>query len=1414
MARGADCTRCPLYKQGRGPVLPQLVPNSPLVVIGEAPGKWERKRGAPFVGESGQVLNNALAQGGLPRGAVTITNTILCQPPDEYDFESYLDAVDRKGQESPVTCCSKRLKADLADANSTVELAVGAQALKAMAQHHQLTFGHKRNKAEAIAKQQDDDSDAAATHIAHMRRQHGSPVIIRDGAPRKVLLACYHPAYAMRGAKAWMPVIQSVITRAARIAVRKGALDWVKPTYNVDPTIEEVEAFAETVVSQRLRVVEDTETDGIVTQTCRVRCVGLGAVIDGRETIIIVPFRDMEGRLAWGGNKELLRRAALAVRRIMDNCEIIGQNIVGFDTAVLMRNGLMTPGRKECFDTALAAHDTDFCDMPKDLRSLCAYFFEAPNHKDDADHKAVGKIGYHKLKVYCGDDILVTMRVADKLRDRIDRLKTWAQFATDTKLAPIVRDMGDLGLVIDERRRVALQESLTVQVAKYDLKFKFGMSCLLMDDVKLAELRRVMHAKRDSEAARTDVMHDVVREYRLDSFNANSPPQLREWLYGTCDLTPVLNTEGHDYDEEDGDDPSTGVAAVLKLQEKYPHMQGVLDALLEYRAYNKLLSTYVADKKKRIRTVDWTQYGLPHCDWLRILNVSYKAHVVPSGRLASTPNCFDDQTDILTKRGWIRFAELRSDDLVAQYNTDGSIEFVVPTQFIARSFDGDLITLSGRSVDLAVTPDHRMLLQRGRPKAGTPAKYIECTADEWVSSTTLYLRHAGVHRAGELALSAAQLALICAAQADGYVNSSDEWEFSFTKHRKIERLRWALEALGITWREADKQNGEYVQRRFRVSRDQMSWLDTYVSWRDEQGAYAADSKTFGPWVTELTQEALRLFTRETWHWDGCHTRQNHYSSSVKAAADWVQIAHVLSDERAKLRSYENRGTTLPNWQVDVIKNRATTCTGAHADNDAPVTKARRRYTGIVYCVSVPSSYIVVRRGGKPVVVGQCQNWPAFGKANMRTMVGSPPGHVIVGADFDQLELRIYAAVSGDKLLLQAFAEDLDPHSLNAASLLAKNEGELWDWYHKIKNAESKYKKYWRTVAKRFAFLECLAEGSQVLTKRGLVAIERVRLSDKVWDGVEWVSHDGVVCRGYKEVITYDGVTATPDHNVWTTAGEKRELRQVRADKQRIARTGAGRYPVRFVGNADERIQAGQVLSRHRTVCGAVGLQRGGVAVLAESNRSDAPRRYDAEGDIRRVRVYDIINAGPRRRFTAGGRLVSNCYGGGEGKLYATMAASRDKATGKRDFPELTPDEVKVWHERWHRMHPETRDWQQMCKDFANANGYIGVAVIDYRKRFWPGGVDNENKPPNHTIQGFAGSVANRGLIALADAIPHRGWSLASGLFLQVHDYIAAYVPRERAWEAKHLLEELMPFTYEGLKFSCTAEISQYWSDQG
>jgi DNA polymerase len=60
-------------------------PDAEVVIVGEAPGAAEDEQGRPFVGRAGKLLDALLAEAGLVREEVFITNVVKARPPDNRD---------------------------------------------------------------------------------------------------------------------------------------------------------------------------------------------------------------------------------------------------------------------------------------------------------------------------------------------------------------------------------------------------------------------------------------------------------------------------------------------------------------------------------------------------------------------------------------------------------------------------------------------------------------------------------------------------------------------------------------------------------------------------------------------------------------------------------------------------------------------------------------------------------------------------------------------------------------------------------------------------------------------------------------------------------------------------------------------------------------------------------------------------------------------------------------------------------------------------------------------------------------------------------------------------------------------------------------------------------------------------------
>lgn len=82
-----DCTRCKLHTKRKNIVFGDGDPNADLVFVGEGPGFNEDKRGIPFVGKAGNLLDRMIVAMGIERQDVYIANVVKCRPPNNRDPE-------------------------------------------------------------------------------------------------------------------------------------------------------------------------------------------------------------------------------------------------------------------------------------------------------------------------------------------------------------------------------------------------------------------------------------------------------------------------------------------------------------------------------------------------------------------------------------------------------------------------------------------------------------------------------------------------------------------------------------------------------------------------------------------------------------------------------------------------------------------------------------------------------------------------------------------------------------------------------------------------------------------------------------------------------------------------------------------------------------------------------------------------------------------------------------------------------------------------------------------------------------------------------------------------------------------------------------------------------------------------------
>jgi len=163
--RVRTCTNCELHGTRIQTVFGVGSENADLLIIGEAPGAEEDRKGEPFVGRAGMLLDAMLGAIALSRDEVYIANILKCRPPNNRD-----------PQRDESTACTPYLERQIQLLRPKVILALGRIAAQWLLQ-----------------------SDAP---IGRLRGQK-----LGFGNPETPLVASYHPAYLLRSpaakAKSW-----------------------------------------------------------------------------------------------------------------------------------------------------------------------------------------------------------------------------------------------------------------------------------------------------------------------------------------------------------------------------------------------------------------------------------------------------------------------------------------------------------------------------------------------------------------------------------------------------------------------------------------------------------------------------------------------------------------------------------------------------------------------------------------------------------------------------------------------------------------------------------------------------------------------------------------------------------------------------------------------------------------------------------------------------------------------------------------------------------------------------------------------------------------------------------------------------------------------------------------------------------
>jgi thymidylate synthase (FAD) len=336
--------------------------------------------------------------------------------------------------------------------------------------------------------------------------------------------------------------------------------------------------------------------------------------------------------------------------------------------------------------------------------------------------------------------------------------------------------------------------------------------------------------------------------------------------------------------------------------------------------------------------------------------------------------CFDDRTDVLTGDGWKAWPDVVGDELFATRSRTGRLEYQPALRLVRKPYRGHMVGFKGMSVDLLVTPDHRVLAEQTTTRHGRqsprftlrPAHSVlwrshrHTALADWSGPLVAWFRF------DELKVpAAALLRLVGFFIGDGSLNASNHLSFNLRKDREIAFLERTVREAGLEVRRWGKNRAIPITASMRLL-----FADCYDANRE---------KRIPRELLQLDRRSLKRLYEGLIESDGSRApragadRETFYTTS-KTLADQMQelalkIGRSASVRPHKVRPDDGHYGQRPRWRVTIYSGRNSKPALCRTRSDADNQMGVENYNGHIHCVEVPNHTLFVRREGYAVWSG-------------------------------------------------------------------------------------------------------------------------------------------------------------------------------------------------------------------------------------------------------------------------------------------------------------------------------------------------------------------------------------------------------------------------------------------------------------
>lgn len=310
--------------------------------------------------------------------------------------------------------------------------------------------------------------------------------------------------------------------------------------------------------------------------------------------------------------------------------------------------------------------------------------------------------------------------------------------------------------------------------------------------------------------------------------------------------------------------------------------------------------------------------------------------------------CLDKDTEVMTKEGWIKISDWRSQEILEYNSLSWVAEFRKPLAYIKLPCDDFYYFKNSKGMNQMLSSEHRVLVYKGYKGRGYSVETLNAEDLVDKSLSKGYYNAKTTFRSGskDIKIPDALIRLNVMISADGCMRKEyseyNKVELHFTKQRKVNRAIELLRESSIPFKLYNSKTNNSVYITFNVPSEISKDLGKYF---------------------EASHRQLKIIAEECLKWDGHIGYRSHFYSTVRENADLVQYAFNATGTRASISiSRDTKHTWKDVYVVTPTRNE-------YVGYCKPEKVASP--DGFKYCFTTSTGYFVARRGGHIFLTGNC-----------------------------------------------------------------------------------------------------------------------------------------------------------------------------------------------------------------------------------------------------------------------------------------------------------------------------------------------------------------------------------------------------------------------------------------------------------